>query len=140
MKLVSRADVLKLLVLGAVLSPAHTPRGLPPNLMAERGDSLPPWFRLAWPPERSSMVLKLNKSRADRRRHAQEFIRRNRDAVLRTYIETEGDWEAKHEAGMEHMRRIFRGLEPNQRHMARRIEFAVVKVLKEAKEKAERSK
>ena len=86
------------------------------------------------------MALKLNKSRVDRRRHAQEFIRRNRDAVLKTYVETEGDWEVKHEAGMAHMRRIFRGLKPNQRHMARRIELAVVKVLKEAKEKVERSK
>lgn len=86
------------------------------------------------------MALKLNKSRADRRRHAQDFIRRNRDAVLRTYVETEGDWEAKHEAGMAHMERIFRGLEPNQKHMARRIEFAVVKVLKEAEKKAVRSK
>lgn len=83
------------------------------------------------------MALRPNESRADRRRHTQEFIRRCRDAVLRTYAETEGDWEAKHAAGMDHMRRILRGFAPNQRHMAQRVEIAVVRILKAALKKAE---
>ena len=79
------------------------------------------------------MIEKL--TRADRKAHAQEFIRRHRDAVLKTFAETKGDWHARMEATKAHMYRILRGLSPQNRHLARRIEIAVVRVLKEAETK-----
>lgn len=85
-------------------------------------------------------VIGIKPSRRDRKLKAEGFIRRHKDAVLRTLIETEGNWSDKMAAVEEHLYRILRGLAPQNKHFASRITIAVAQALREAESKVMKRK